>query len=295
MHFTPDVFWPYFGAFAALLIGLARFRQAPAHAAGMDLLVVLAPVFVAIAMAVFGADHLVEPKAVAQFVPKWMFAREFWAVFVGIALVAAALGLTTGIWANPAAGFLGGMILCFALLIYLPIWLRGPGNRVWQTLVLRDLTLGSAYLAFGVRKAHSAKVRRLVPLIARIVVAVGIFVYGIRQFTNPEAAPGIPQDGTNLVTMPAWIPAPHAWSYATGAIFIGCALLLILARKVARHAAFVLGAAVTVLVVVVYLPVTVAKPADIDNGLNYLAIHFALAGALVMLSVALRESGAEAA
>jgi hypothetical protein len=34
----------------------------------------------------------------------------------------------------------------------------------------------------------------------------------------------------------------------------------------------------------VYLPLTIAKASDVANGLNYLAIHFALAGSVLMLA-----------
>jgi len=52
-------------------------------------------------------------------------------------------------------------------------------------------------------------------------------------------------------------------------------------------AASVLGLTVLALMVLVYIPLTLSKASDIANGLNYLAIHFALAGAAFLLALAL--------
>ena len=86
--------------------------------------------------------------------------------------------------------------------------------------------------------------------------------------------------------MPAWIPGHVFRAYLTGAIFIGCALGL-LSRRYARFAATILGITVLVLILIVYLPLTIAKASDIVSGLNCLAIHFALAGPAFFLAEAM--------
>jgi hypothetical protein len=121
---------------------------------------------------------------------------------------------------------------------------------------------------------------------ARFVIAFTITVFGIAQILNPSFAPGIPQeDPLTFVTMPAWIPAHALWGYLSGAIFTACALGL-MARKYARRAAMTLGFTVLVLIAIVYIPLTIAKAADIAHGLNYLSIHFALAGGAFFLASA---------
>jgi hypothetical protein len=94
--------------------------------------------------------------------------------------------------------------------------------------------------------------------------------------------------------MPAWIPAHVLWAYLTGAIFIGCALGL-LSRRHARFAATILGINVLVLILFVYIPQTIAKASDIVTGLNYLSIHFALAGAAFFLAEAMPRAISEPA
>jgi uncharacterized membrane protein len=299
MLFSPDVFWPYFAGISVLLVGLGCKRGSMRQVRGIGALILFSPVLVAVAMAVFGADHLTEPSQVANFVPAWMPGRFFWAVFVGVALVAAAVSLASGIWATLATGLLGTMLLGFALLLFLPAWLSAPGNRMLATLLLRDLTLGSAYLAYAVHAAAPSQTeaagrpaspdwRRGVVTVARLIIAVAVGVYGVLQCRHPEAAPGIPQDGPFIVTLPAWIPAHHLWSYVTGALFIVCAFAL-LRDRLARDAAAVLGVTTCALIGLAYLPVTIAKAADVEHGLNYLAIHLALAGAFFLLAAAQRK------
>ena len=71
-----SVFWPYFAGAAILVIGLATsIKNRIGQASGLDKFILFSPLCFAIAMAIFGADHL------------------FWAYFVGFALLAAALSL----------------------------------------------------------------------------------------------------------------------------------------------------------------------------------------------------------
>jgi uncharacterized membrane protein len=292
-------FWPYFAGGAILVIGIAmagKGKVRPAH--GLDTLIQFGPLSFAIAMAIFGADHLVAAKAVASVVPSWIPEHLFWAYFVGVALIAAALSLATKIQSGLSAALLGFMIFLFGLLIHLPSFLATPYDKTRLTIVLRDLALSAGALAFAASKpehgragrtpawlqsSHRPSLSSKLIVIARFLIAISIGVFGIDHYLYPTFAPGIPQEGALFVTMPAWIPAHVFWAYLVGTIFIICAVGLT-TRKHARSAAAVLGLTVLILVVFVYLPLTVAKASDIANGLNYLAIHFALAGTALFLA-----------
>jgi len=285
-----EVFWPYFSGILVLCLGVAT-RTASAEfraARGIENFALMAPVYFAVAVAVFGADHLTAARFVALIVPPWMPAKLFWAYFVGFALIAAALSLATNILSRIAATLLGIMILLFVLTIHLPNWMKTPGMNVQLTILLRDTALSAGALAFGIsgrdregQKQRRLKLEALAPrLIAacRVAIAVTLTVFGIDQLLNPNFAPGIPQENLAVfVAMPAWIPAHAFWGRLTGAIFVICALG-ILTRKYVRLAANVVGVTSLVLILFVYLPLTITKSADVANGLNYLAIHFALAG-----------------
>jgi uncharacterized membrane protein YphA (DoxX/SURF4 family) len=293
------VFWPYFAGAAILIVGLVRVpKNSVRQAHGLEKLIPFGPVCFGIAMAIFGADHLTSAKFVATIVPSWIPGHLFWAYFVGFALIAAALSLAAGIQWRLAAALLAIMIFLFVLLIHIPNYFAAPGDKVRLTILLRDLALSGGALALAASptqqgQAGGAGASRLETLrpwlvtVARVFVALPIAVFGVDHFLYPTAAPGIPQENTELlITMPAWIPGHIFWAYLVGATFLVCAVGL-MTRKRARFAATVLGFTVLLLVLFVYIPLTIAKPSDIVSGLNYLAIHFALAGVALFLAAAL--------
>ena len=134
--------------------------------------------------------------------------------------------------------------------------------------------------------------RKRLVAVACFLMAIPIGVFGIDHFLNPNFAPGIPRDDTALtIPMPSWLPTHVLWIYLTGSIFVLSAIALI-TRRYARPAAILIGATVLVVTALVYIPLTIARAADVNNGLNYLSIHFALAGSVLMLACALPSRSA---
>jgi uncharacterized membrane protein len=282
-----------------LIIGIVMARKYDVgQTHGLDRIVSIGPMLLAIAMAIFGADHFIAAAFVAKGVPSWIPGHLFWAYFVGAALIAAALSLATKIQPHLSAALLGMMIFIFVLTIHLPSCFATPYDKTRLTIVLRDSTLAAAALAFAASRSddrrseratawlHSLRLQsvssRLI-VAARFLIAISIAVFGIDEYLNPTFVPGIPQEGPAFITMPDWIPGHMFWAYLTGTIFLVCALGLA-TRRYARTAATFLGLTVLALALLVYLPITLAKASDIANGLNYLAIHFALAGAAFLLA-----------
>lgn len=299
------VFWPYFAGAAILGIGLTVGSKNRFHEVrSLEKLITLGPLLFAMGMAIFGADHLVAAKFVALIVPSWMPGRLFWAYFVGLALIAAALSLATKRYWHLASASLGIMIFLFVLLIHLPNWIKAPYNSVRLTMLLRDLALSAGALAFSTLwtepkteqpsgfKALQTMAPPLVT-VARFLIAIAITVFGVDHFLNPTFAPGIPQENQAVfVTMPPWVPAHTFWAYVTGVIFIVCGLGM-MSKQHARFAASVVGLTILVLIFVVYIPLTLSRASNIANGLNYLAIHFALAGTAFLLAEALPATASE--
>ena len=286
----PPVFWPYFAASVVLIIGLPTARQ---RTAGQPFtaysIVEYGPVFFAIATAIFGADHFIYSNFVRSVVPPWMPWRLFWVYFVGTALLLASLSFAARRCTRLSASLLGLMIFLFVLLIFVPLCWAVPSDRTRFTLLMRDSTLSWGVLAFAASqfKAENPRVAGAMIAVSRVIMGMVVTVYGVEQFLYPRVAPGIPQDDpTFALSMAAWIPAHVVWAYLTGAIFVVCGLAL-LTRKQPRMAAVTLGWTVLVLMLVVYLPLVVARPADINGRLNYFAIHSALAGAFLLLAKAL--------
>jgi len=138
----------------------------------------------------------------------------------------------------------------------------------------------------------STRARKTVLAVACFLMAIPIGFFGIEHFLNPHFAPGIPQDDPRLtIPMPNWLPAHVFWIYLTGSIFLISAIGLITLRY-ARPAALLIGATVLLMVALVYIPITIVRAGDVNNGLNYLCIHFALAGAALMLAGSLPSHAA---
>jgi hypothetical protein len=118
--------------------------------------------------------------------------------------------------------------------------------------------------------------------VARFLLAIPVLVFAVEHLLHPGFAPGVP---LSKVT-PAWIPLRLFWSYFTAVVFIPAGVALVL-RKQARLAASGVGIVVLLLVSFIYLPILVASPADIANGLNYLVDTLALSGSAFALAAAL--------
>jgi uncharacterized membrane protein len=301
-----NVFWPYFAGASVFVLGLAMVNKNEVRQAqGIDRLIAFGPVFFATGMAIFGADHLTAAKFVATIVPSWMPGRLFWAYFVGVALIAAAVSLATRLRWQLAAAMLGIMIFLFVLMIHIPNVIATPQDKTRFTVLLRDLALSAGALGFAawrngqerdaereMQNSRLGMLRHTILTLTRLVMAVSIAVFGVDQILNPTFAPGIPQEGVFFITMPEWIPAHVFWAYFSGTIFLICAAGLT-TGKYAHSAATILGVTVLVLIALVYAPRMISRASDIAGGLNYVAIHFALCGAALLLARALPAEACE--
>lgn len=278
-------FWPYFAGAVVLLIGLARIIKGKTlQAKGIARAIAFGPLFFAIPMAVFGADHFISPEIVASLVPSWIPAPRLWVYFVGTALVAAALSIVTEKHSVLAASLLSAMIFSFVLLIHVPNFAADPHNRFMFAIPLRDSTFSAGALAYAVARANNwpERISNRTRVLLQYVIAIPTVVFGIEHFLYPEFVPVVPLKQP----MPSWMPGHLFFAYVTGAILIGTGLCIILNWK-ARLAATWLGIVVFVMVLLVYLPITISKLSDIGNGLNYLADTLAFGGAALLLAAAL--------
>ena len=84
--------WGMIGAgIAALAAGLFLVRARFAVASGAGRILVLGPVFEAVALAIFAAEHFLAARDLSGIVPRWLPGALFWTYFVGAALLAAAI------------------------------------------------------------------------------------------------------------------------------------------------------------------------------------------------------------
>jgi uncharacterized membrane protein YphA (DoxX/SURF4 family) len=107
----------------------------------------------AISLVVFGAQHFLYAKFVATLVPSWIPGHLFWAYFVGVAFVAAALSIAIGKNARLAATLLGLMFILWVLTLHLPRVAAHPhdGNE-WTSAFVALAMCGGAWLVAGTSK-----------------------------------------------------------------------------------------------------------------------------------------------
>lgn len=276
---SPQVFGPYLTLGVFLIAAFVAVGREFWLARGLDKAYPLGRVSLAIPIAVFGAEHLTSAQAIMRLIPAWMPGKLFWAYFVGIALIAAALSFIFRVGVRLSATLLGFMFFCFVAMMDLPAAVAAPHNRIAWTLFARESAFSAGAVLVAIAsgaRARTAGENRVARVALSLVATVCVF-YGIEQFLHVEHVPAVP---LQKVT-PLWIPLTHFWTVLTGiAMVIGGVAMF--ARKVSRLAAAALGAWVVLLVMTFYLAIMIAKP-DIE-GLNYFADTLMFGGVLLMAS-----------
>ena len=281
-----EVLLPYLTGAAILVLGLYTVKKEFASMKGLDRIVALGPLFLAVPVAVFGAEHFTAPKIMAGMVPSWIPVHLFWALFVGACLISAALSIAVKKYVGVAAALLGLMILLFVVLIHIPNVANTPSSQILWVVALRDLTFSWGALSVAATQTQPWKpqVRQRVISLARFFIGVSIIFLGVGQVLHPQLAPGVPLEKST----PLWIPGHTLWGYPTGAIYVVAGLCLVTNKKAGLAASW-LGVVILLLVVVIYFPIVVGIPSDIGNGLNYLADTLMLSGSVLALAQAQRE------
>ena len=180
----------------AFLIGILPAKNAVAQAHGLDKIVALANICVAIPLAVFGALHLFAPQFVVNIVPHYMPWPMFWAYLVGCGLIAASLSIASNVGVRWSGLLFGTMMFLFVAMIHLPGALHGPHNRILWTIVFREMSFGGAgwILAGNASRGWSAPTKRMLITVGRILIALTAIVFGFEHFLHPLALPGVPND-----------------------------------------------------------------------------------------------------
>jgi len=258
-----------------------------AQAHGLDKIVALGNLCFAAPLAVFGALHLSAAQGLMTMVPAYMPWRLFWAYFVGLALIAAALSIATKIQVRWSGLLFGCMMFIFVAMMDLPGTLADLHNRINWVLLLRELSFGAGGWIFagGALGAKGGLGSKLITF-GRIVIGIAAIFYGVEHFLHPVNVPGVPLEKL----MPAWIPGPRLIAYLTGAILLIAGASILLARKT-RMAATYLGTWILLLVLFIYGPILIVSLLDPSTdvkveGLNYFFDTLLYAGAILALASA---------
>jgi len=273
-----------------LIIGLiTAFKSQAFQSRGLDKLVAFGPVFMAIGIAVFAADHFVFAEGIATGIPRWIPGHLFWAYFVGVCLISAALSLVTGVLSRLAAALFGIMILLFEPLLSIPAIVKAPGTHIAWAVALRDLSFSAGALAFAATYTAAWKThgKHIIITAARFALAIPTLFFAIEYFLHPQSAPGVPL----ALQLPAWIPAHLFIDYLTATVFLVTSLCLLLNKK-PRAAATWLGLWVLLIALFIYTPIVASDYRDIATGLNYLADTFAQSAAALLFAASQPQDSA---
>lgn len=258
-----------------LIIGLTTAKNEVSRARDTDKLIPFGPVFLAVPMAVFGMEHFTFYDSVAPLIPSWIPWHPFWVFFVGACFVGGAFALVVRKCARLAAALFAIMLLLFEVLISIPRIAGAPGDRFAWAVALRDLAFSGGGLAFAATQTEACTTQSTLKVItlARFFIGFPILFFGAEHFLHPEFTPGVP---LKMLT-PLWIPGHLLWAYLTAAVFVVTGLALIF-NKEPRWAATWLGLMILLLVLALYVPIVIAKPSAIGNGLNSLVDTLLLSG-----------------
>jgi uncharacterized membrane protein YphA (DoxX/SURF4 family) len=116
----------------------------------MEGLVAAGRVLFAAALVVFGVQHFLYAKFIATLIPAWIPGHLFWAYFVGVAFVAAALSIATRAQGRLAAALLGLMFLLWVIVLHAPRVMAAPHNgNEWTSAIVALAMSGGAFVLAG--------------------------------------------------------------------------------------------------------------------------------------------------
>ena len=252
---------------AALVAGLFLVRERFAAASGAGRVLVLGPIFEAVALAIFAAEHFLAARDLSGIVPRWLPAPLFWTYFVGAALLAAAISLIAWRYVRWSASLLAVLFLIIVVTIDLPSLPKHIHERLFWTLAVRETVFAAgAMVLAGSLMARGRRAGVTLITAGRLIVAGTFAFYAIEHFLFPPFVPGVPLEKMT----PAWVPAPALLAYAVGATLLAAGIGLLI-RSTRRVAAASAGAVLVLLTVFFYVPILATEihsPLAVE-GINY--------------------------
>jgi uncharacterized membrane protein len=265
--------WGMIGAGSAVLVaGLFLVRVRFAEASGAGRVLVLGPVFEAVALAIFAAEHFLAARDLSAIVPRWIPGALFWTYFVGAALLAAAISFITWRYVRWSASLLAVLFLIFVATIHLPNLMKHVHERLFWTIAVRETAFaGGAMVLAGSLWPHGRSAGTMLILLGRFIVACTFVFYAIQHFLFPRFVPGVPLGKMT----PAWVPAPALLAYIVGATLLAAGVGLMIRRN-GRTTAAIAGTVLLLLTIFFYVPILILEigtPLAVE-GVNYVGDTF---------------------
>ena len=252
---------------AALLAGLILVRPRFLESSGAAKILVLGPVFEAVALAIFAAEHATDAHDLMNIVPHWLPAPLFWTYFAGAALLAAAISFIAWRYVRSSALSLVLFFLLIVTLVDFPNLSSQFHDRFFWILTVRETSFACGALVLaGSRWPEASPIHRALTRVGRTILAPIFVFYGVEHFLFPHNVPGVPLEKLT----PAWVPAPTVLAGFIGLILILAGIGLLIPSTV-RIAAATSGSILVVLTALFYLPIMLMElrsPMAVE-GVNY--------------------------
>lgn len=119
----------------------------------------ISPMVFGTCIAIFCVVNFKYHRAIANMIPAWIPAHEFWAYFTGIASLFAGLSILTKVQVRLATTLLGIMYGSWVLVIHIPYLARHSGSReIWSDMFITLALAGGAWVIGGTfKKEHSIR------------------------------------------------------------------------------------------------------------------------------------------
>src|SRR5450631_1334109 len=260
--------WGMIGAGAiALVAGLFLVRARFTAASGVARILLLGPVFEAVALAIFAAEHFLAARDLSVIVPRWIPGPLFWTYFVGAALLASAISFIAWRYLRWSASLLALLFLIIVATIDLPNLPKHAHERLFWTLTVRETAFaGGAMVLAGSLWPRRRSAGTALLIVGRFFVACTFVFYAIEHFLFPRFVPGVPLEKMT----PGWVPEPTLLAYIVGIILFAAGVGLMI-RPTRSAAAASAGAVLLLLTVFFYGPILVTEigsPLALE-GVNY--------------------------
>jgi uncharacterized membrane protein len=254
----------------ALVAGLFLVRTRFAAASGAERILVLGPVFEAVALAIFAAEHFLAARGLSTIVPRWLPGALFWTYFVGAALLAASISFIAWRYVRWSASLLALLFLIIVATIDLPNLPKHINERLFWTLTVRETAFagGAMVLAGSLwpRGKSTGTTGSMLIMLGRLIVACTFIFYAIEHFLFPRFVPGVPLEKLT----PTWVPAPTLLAYIVGITLLAAGVGLMI-RRTRRAAAAIAGTVLLLLTIFFYIPILLTEirsPLAVE-GVNY--------------------------
>lgn len=274
---------------ATLGAGLFFVRPRIAAASGTGRILVLGPVFEAVALAIFAAEHFLAARDLSVIVPRWLPGALFWTYFVGAALLAAAISFIVWRYVRWSASLLALLFLIIVATIDLPNLPEHIHERLFWTLTVRETCFagGAMVLAGSVWLSGRAAGATLL-ILGRLIVACTFVFYAVEHFLFPLFVPGVPLEKMT----PAWVPAPTLLAYIVGTTLLAAGVGLMF-RRTRRIAAAIAGTVLLLLTAFFYVPILITEirsPLAVE-GVNYVGDTLLFAATALLAGFGADEPG----